>query len=216
MWQKVVSAVLYVCVIVGLVCYRQIKPHYLRVFVIWFAVWALADISLYLFYGYFPNGRLVRGLYCLLDPFHFWVYGFAFVLVRQPPIGLRYAFWSIFGAFLLFSFYQIIFRIDDRNAATDTFLLKSFLILVMVLYYFWQLISPNKILKINETPIFWIATASLFYFAGNVIATGLFHQLIQNSKQWATTLYKLNYILEIVVYLFAILAFVLASKKESQ
>ncbi|NBB18560.1 hypothetical protein GVN20_04250 [Runella sp. CRIBMP] len=190
------------------------KPHYLRVFVVWFLLWALADISLYLFYNFFPNGRLVRGLYCILDPFHFLVYGYAFILSHQSSKVTKRIIWSVFGVLVLFSLYQIVFHIDDRSAATNTFLLKSSLILVLVLYYFWQLISLNKILILTETPLFWIATASLFYFAGNIIATGLFHQLLQNNKQWASTLYKLNYLLEIVVYLFSILAFVLASKKK--
>lgn len=214
MWQQVVSFFLYLCALVGVVCYGRTTLTTLRVFMLWIWIWAMADITLYLFYDAIPNGRLLRIIYCLLDPLHYLVYAYIFILTQYTYSKLKIAIWVIFGLFVLYSVWQLVFYLDVRSIVTDSFLIKSTLCLLLVLYYFGDIILSNKVLVLSDTPLFWIATASLFYFSGNIIATGLFHQLLQNNKQWANTLYKLNYILEIVVYLFAISVFILASKKK--
>lgn len=214
MWQQVVSFFLYLCAVVGAVCYGRVTLATVRVFIGWIWIWATADILLYLFYDYMPNGRLLRIIYCILDPLQYLVYAYVFVLAPYSNSKLKALIWSMFGLFFAYALWQLYFHIDQRSIITDSFLIKSALCLLIVLYYFGDIIVSNKVLKISTNALFWIATASLFYFAGNIIATGLFHQLLADSKQLAQALYKLNYILEIVMYLFSILAFILASTKK--
>lgn len=219
-WQLVVSIILYATALVGLVYYKKIKPTYVRAFVLWYAVWSLADIGFYVFQTFFSNGnrgnvmKLVQVTYCILDPFYYLTYAYVFLLAQHPIKLMQRLLIAVFLIFLLFSFYQIAYQVNERSIANDSFLIKSVLVLLIVLRYFWTLIQSNQIITLSKESLFWIATGSLFFFAGNVISSGFFHQLFNYSENWARALYKLGYILEILLYLFSILAFVLSSRKE--
>ena len=220
-WQLIVSITLYFTTLVGLTCYKRIKPTSAKVFVLWYIVWALADIGFYVYQGFFSNGnrgnvmKVVQITYCLLDPFYYLTYAYVFLLVHQPINLIQRFIWVVFVFFLSFSFYQLAHQLDERSIANDSFLIKSILILLIVLYYFWTLIQSNQIIIPSKEPLFWIATGSLFFFTGNIISSGFFHELFSYSKEWARILFKLSYILEIVLYLFSILAFVISSKREN-
>jgi hypothetical protein len=214
-WQNTVSTALYISVIAGFVCYPRMKPVYLRAFVWWLFLYAIGDLTLYLFFKKVPNGLLVPIVYCSLEPFGVWIYAYVLLFGSQPHFKLRSISWSvIFIIFLIFAAYQLIFQLENQESANASFLIKSILTLGIVLFYFWELIRSDRIVVLSREPIFWIATPSLFYFAGNIIATGFYHQIYAYSKELAGVLYRLNYILETVLYLLCILAFVLSARRK--
>lgn len=213
-WQNIVSIALYVCGVAGLVCYSRMSPTYLRAFAWWVWVYALGDIALYLFFKQVPNGLLVPMVYCTLDPFGFLAYAYVLLLRPRPAPWLVRITLSIFVGFFIFAVYQLAFVLENQTSANTSFLLRSVLVLVVVLSYFWELIRSEQVIILSREPLFWIATPSLFYFAGNIIATGFFHQLYAHSSKLADALYLLNYILELVMYLLFTLAFILSVRKK--
>jgi hypothetical protein len=191
------------------------KPVYLRAFVWWLCLYAIGDLTLYLFYKKVPNGLLVPIIYCSLEPFGIWIYAYIFLLGSQPHLKLRRIIWlGVFIVFLIFVVYQLIFQLENQASANISFIIRSILTLGIVLFYFWELIRSERIVVLSREPLFWIATSSLFYFSGNIIVTGFYHQLYAYSKELAGVLYKLNYILETVLYLLCILAFVLSARRK--
>lgn len=213
-WQNIVSIALYICGVVGLVCYSRMSPTYLRAFAWWIWAYALGDIALYLFFKQVPNGLLVPIIYCILDPFGFLAYVYVLLLRPRPAPWLVRVAVSVFAGFLVFAVYQLAFTLENQTSANTSFLLRSVLVLFVVMFYFRKLIQSEQVIILLREPLFWIATPSLFYFAGNIIATGFFHQLYAHSNKLADALYLLNYILELVMYLLFALAFILSVRKK--
>ncbi len=115
----------------------------------------------------------------------------------------------------LFSLYQVAFHITERTAATNVFLAMGILTIILVLSYFSLLIRTNKILRLSDDPVFWIATGLLFFLSGNIVATGFYHKLRANPEtaSMARNLYLLNYVLSILKSILFSIAFVIAARK---
>jgi hypothetical protein len=117
------------------------------------------------------------------------------------------------GAVSLYALYQIAFNLDNTTSADDVFLIQGICTLCIVLLYFRDILVSKEILILTEEPIFWIATGVLFYTTGNLIATGFFHQMYAYSKPLALSMYKLNYVLNIIMSLLFGVAFVISTRK---
>ncbi|GAA4412974.1 hypothetical protein GCM10023187_40730 [Nibrella viscosa] len=116
----------------------------------------------------------------------------------------------------LFGVYQLVFNLNQRTAATDVFTAMGVLTLGVVLLYFWDILRSDQIIILGKDPLFWIATALLFFYTGNLFATGFYHILYSRSPDLAKKLYYLNYILNILRYIMYSIAFAIAARNQDE
>jgi hypothetical protein len=207
---------MFTCLIIGLVLYIRMRPTYLRLFLVWLSIQCSSEIILYLFYNQFPKGELVRIVYSIINFLGYIIY--SYVLSRRVLMGywMRKYLWISNICYCLFSVYYLFFQLGNKNSATDIFLILAILVTILMLYYFWYIISSKDIIVLSKEPIFWIATGSLFFYTGNIVATGFFHRIAHASTELARMLYKLNHVLGVVLYILCIIAFILSTKTESK
>lgn len=205
---------MFLCMIIGFICITQMKPIYLRFFITWLVILCLSEIVLFYFYDYFPKGKLVRIVYCSIYFFGYSIYSYVFYKKFNLNHWFNKYLISTIIIFLLFTLYSLFFRLEVKNSAADTFMFMSILSIILTLYYFWRIIASKETIQLSKEPLFWIATGTLFYYTGNLIATGFFHRLYSTSKEFAQMLYKLNHILAIAQFILFSIAFILSTKKE--
>ena len=84
---------------------------------------------------------------------------------------------------------------------TLSFLLGSFLTIVMALLFQFQLfVKPSKE-HLFTKPFFWINTAHLFFYLGTFIQMGLNSYIKANNEELADNLHTISYILNYVLYI---------------
>ena len=203
-----------ICMLVGLVCFRQISLTHIRYLILFITVSVLID-NVFLEFIY-SDSKTIRVLYCFL---HSLEYLICFVIFNQntEKKSFRYIFLFLAFIFLVFySIYQISFNLSDKTASTNVFLFDCFFTIFTVLLYFRDIIKSDKIIYLSKEPLFWIATGLLFFMTGNVVSTGFYHQLLKYSKEVAVALYKLNYILNILMNILFSIAFIIATRNNKK
>ena len=199
--------------VIGLICWRQISFQPLRVLAVYWAITVLIDLNLEQFDA--GDGKLIRFFYCLLYPMALGVYVYLFNYEKSSKFLEYWIQWVAVAIVAVVSISYILFNLDKITAANDIFLIQGTCTLYVVLLYFHSILVSNKVMFLSEEPLFWVATGVLFYNAGNVIASGFYHQIYSYSKDLAIALYKLNYILNIVMSVTFSIAFIISAKKIS-
>lgn len=199
-----------VCTIIGGLCYRQMSPVSLRLLVVFFFVQTTADLLLVYVFP-IGDGHLIRVVYSFLKPMEYGVYAYLFYDRIRSERSYHYALWSVVGVMTL-SMIQLFFLPDSKTVATNVILVEGLLTLVLILLYFRYILFTKTIILLWQEPLFWIAVGLLFFYSGNIVATGFYHQLRQYSVSLAKNLYLLNYTLNILDYLLTSIAFVLSTK----
>lgn len=212
-WQIIETIMIFICTIIGFICFKKMKPNYLRIFLGWMTLLSSSEIIFYFFYNHPAIVLLVSLIYCFIYFLGYLIYSYIFYKrLQHLQLFKRYLIISVIF-YGIFSIYSLIFRLNERNADNDSFLILSLLLIILMLYFFWQIISSKENIYLTKEPLFWIATGTLFYYTGNFIATGFFHRLVLSSKEFAIMLYKLNHILAIAQYILFSIAFILSTKK---
>lgn len=215
-WQICETISIFGATIIGFICFNKSKSDYCGNFVYMLTVQSIAEVALYLFNDNFPDAILVRIIYCpmlfLNYLFYFKSFSNRFNYSNYFKIYLRISLMS----YCIYSVYLFTMRLIDKSSAGDSFLILSILLIILMLNYFWKLISSKEVIFLKKEPLFWIATGTLFYYTGNIVATGFFHRLYNSSKELAKVLYKLNHVLAIALYILCSIAFILSTKTNSK
>ena len=205
---------MFIATIIGFICLPKMKPNYLRIFLIWLVILCLSEIILFLFNDLFSDSKLIYIVYCSIFFFEYLIYCYIFYKRMNISKGLKYYLITTLTFYFFYSVYVLLFLSNEKNSAGNNFVIVSTLLIILMLIYFWQIISSNDVIKLPREPLFWIATGTLFFCTGNVVATGFFHRLYDASHELAKLLYKLNHILAIALYVLCSIAFILSTKKE--
>lgn len=197
--------------VIGLICLQRMVFHPLRVLAIYWAMYVLIDLNLEYFDA--GDGKLIRFFYCLLYSVSLAIY--VYIFNRKQSLK-NYSYWSqciLVILVFMFSVFSILYNLNNETAANDVFLVQGICALYVALTYFHSILVSSKIMFLSNEPLFWVATGILFYNAGNIIASGFYHQIYSYSKNLAIALYKLNYILNIVMSVTFAISFIIATRK---
>jgi hypothetical protein len=81
------------------------------------------------------------------------------------------------------------------------------LLAAWVLSYYRELFVLLHVSRIEQEPLFWISTGLLFYSLGDFFVEGLMNYMISHSMELAQKFYYVYYLLNILLYLSFIMAF---------
>lgn len=200
------------CALVGLVYYSRIPSRPLRYLIIFLAVNTSVDFFLT---GAPLAGELrtllIRSVYVVLKPIEYGLYVAIFGYCQKGK-PYRTVAWASVGVLATFGLYELFFDLDNYSAATNVILVEGIFTLVLVLNYFYELLFSDEVIYITREPLFWLATALLFFYAGNVVVTGFYHRLYDYSPSIAKSMYYVNYTGSLVLCVLFGATFVLAAR----
>lgn len=204
---------IWINLVIGIFSFTKLKPfrlHYLLIFQI---ISAIAEAIL-IYVLPMQEGTYVRYVYCFLKPFEYTVFTYLFNpdIIRKS-IQNSYLIFSIIVLFIYAS-YNLIFMINTKSAANNVTILEGSFTIILVLLYFKKTLKSKEIIILSKEPLFWIATGLLFFYTGNIIATGFYHRLREYSPELAKSLYSLNFILGILLSILTSFAYIVAFKKQ--
>lgn len=205
-----------ISLLVGIIYYRKMIPTKLRLWVWFMGLGVLVDYILLNITD--ENGKpyqsLVRTLYGILRPIELLVIFY----IYKDKINSKYLITFlkvICGISIVYAAYKLFYDVNDYSS-TSIFILCGISEIIIILLYFWSLLSSKEIITLHKEPLFWIATSLLFFYSGNIISTGFYHQINLYSKSLSQSLYKLNYILNIVQSLVFGYAFYISTLKKGE
>jgi hypothetical protein len=202
--------------LVGIICYRKMIPTKLHLWVWLMGLGVLVD---YILLNYTDeNGKpyqsLVRILYGILRPIELLVVFYIFSYKIKGKY-LNTFLKVVCGVSVFYATYKLFYDVNDYSS-TSIFIFCGISEIIIILFYFWSLLKSKEIITLQKEPLFWIATALLFFYAGNIISTGFYHQINLFSKSLSQSLYKLNYILNIMQSLVFGYAFYISTLKKGE
>ena len=171
MLSDIISWLSVICALVGVFCSFKIKALNLKILIFYLIFSVIADFVI----QYYSNssGVVNRLIYCIFFPIEYWIYTKIFKEYFKKNLFLNISVLLL----VLFSLSQLIFNLNEKTAATDVFSLMGILCIILSLAYFQAILNSNQIVVLSKDYFFWIATALLFFYTGNVIATGFYHRL---------------------------------------
>jgi hypothetical protein len=197
--------------VIGIFCFAHLKPIGLRYLLIFQIISAIAEAIL-IYILPMEDGIYVRYVYCFLKPFEYLVLVILFnVDIREKSKIHFYLITSIILMFI-YAFYNLLFQIDSKSSANNVIVIEGAFILILVLLYFKATLQNNEVIVLSKEPLFWIATGLLFFYTGNIIATGFYHRLREYSEELAKSLYTLNFILGMLLSILTSFAYIVAYK----
>jgi hypothetical protein len=75
-------------------------------------------------------------------------------------------------------------------------------IIVILLYYFYDLYRSDAIINITRQPVFWISTGNFLFYCGTFFLMGLYAEIRQIDQSLADRLYLINTFLNLLLYTF--------------
>jgi peptidoglycan/LPS O-acetylase OafA/YrhL len=109
--------------------------------------------------------------------------------------------------FWLVAIFLTLFVQPLNDYSTYSLLLKYVLITPIVLYYLVEILNAPDEYELTREPAFWIGTGFLFHSIGNVFAQGISNEFIKYSSPLFTILNTVSSILNYVLFLCFIIAF---------
>ena len=211
---QIITITMYLTAVVGIVCSFKFRQTSLRWLVILQIVNCIADLIIE--FSINTNGNTTKFVYGFMFPIQYLVYAYLFKN-EGNLFSKSNGYLSISILILaLFSFYQLIFNFEVKSTISDIYQLMAIFVLILTLNYFWRIIQSSQVITITQEPLFWIATGLLFFYAGNIIATGFYHRLRPQYPDLAKNLYYLNYILTILEMIVFCVAFIIAARSRNE
>lgn len=204
----------WVSVAIGIIFFRKIDTLALRFFIVFQLLGTIAEFFL-IYILPMNDGLYVRIVYCSLKPVEYLLFVYLFNYMKAIK---RLKYFYLQGSVVVlfcFAIYNLTINIHSESAATNVILLGGCFTIVLVLLYFRDILKSDKVIYLLNDPLFWIATGLLFFYTGNIIATGFYHRLWAYSQGLAKSLYMLNFILNILLSLLLSIAYIVAYKTKS-
>ena len=135
-------------------------------------------------------------MYIIIRPIEIW-FIFKLVGLNFKPLEKTFFHFS-FAILLLFGLYQILLKIQESSSATDVLILYFLICIILILFYFKNILSNDLEFPLGQRPEFFISLGLFFFILGNIVSTGFYHKIYKISPQIAFSLYKTNYLLGIL------------------
>jgi hypothetical protein len=115
----------------------------------------------------------------------------------------------IVSALLLVAFNTVFFYTTPRFWLSDyaDLVTESLFVTLCVVGFFISLFRSDDQVNLARYPDFWINTGNLFFYASGVFVMGLDHTLRKQNPTLADGLIKINNYLNLLLYLFYLIAF---------
>lgn len=107
--------------------------------------------------------------------------------------------------YVTYSIWNAFYGETYRQFPTVGCMIEWTLMLLLVLYYFYELYQSDLLMSIFKLPSFWMSTGNFFYYAGTLFIMGLIHKVEHENKELATKIFQLVLILNIFMYSFWII-----------
>lgn len=200
---------------IGIFCFNKLNLIELRYLIIFQIISAIAEAIL-IYVLPMKDGIYVRYVYCFIKPFEYTV--FVFLFNNNILKTSRKHYYLILSIIILFiyAFYNLLFKINTKSAANNVIIMEGAFMIILVLLYFKTILQSKEVIILSKQPLFWIATGLLFFYTGNIIATGFYHRLCEYSPELAKSLYTLNFILGILLSILTSFAYIIASKNNKK
>ncbi|MCF2502708.1 hypothetical protein L0663_04920 [Dyadobacter sp. CY107] len=176
----------------GILCFSKIPYPGLRFFIIFQAISTISDLLL-IYVIPMGDGVFVRVFYLFLKPIEYFSYVYALMNLNKTGVRSILLMLSVV-IMLLFSIYNLGFRLKYQGVTDNLMLIEGILSVILSLVYFGDVFYISFEEDENIKPLwsqhrFWLATSLLFFYLGNIIATGFYHRLLTYSPDFAKSLY---------------------------
>jgi hypothetical protein len=122
--------------------------------------------------------------------------------------------WSIF-LFLLFSIINILFLENIQTLNSNTLAIEFFLIILLCLAYYNQLVNSNEVLLILKTPSFWIISSFLLYFSSCILMFILYKYAAKRYHSFVFDFWKVQEVMYLIKNLLITYGVLCFRKKKS-
>jgi hypothetical protein len=146
-------------------------------------------------------------IYHILTPVQYTI----IVLMFRSVIKNKNINWWLLRSIPLFWLVAVFFTLFLQpltDYSTYSLLLKYVLTIPIVLYYLIEILNAPDDYELTREPAFWIGTGLLFHSVGNVFAQGISNEFIKHSSPLFLILNTVSSILNYVLFLCFIIAFV--------
>lgn len=181
---------------ISLICFRLNYPVHLKFLSVFLGLTVLSElVALYLVESRMGN----IALYNTVMGLEFCAYAYFFKLILKSRRQQRMITWflCIFPAFW-FGVTFGVFGIDSWNSYLAV--ASSLFIIYWAIMYYYELFQATTLVKLSTCAEFWIATALIIYYAGNLPYTGMMNYLFTHFPGLAMKLRALLQILNILLY----------------
>ncbi|KAB7731458.1 hypothetical protein F5984_11765 [Rudanella paleaurantiibacter] len=213
MFFYVVSIIQALSFLIGLFFFQRIRNPWVRWLILYIGNLCLIELALEFIPTLETQATLTRVYYCLAFPVEYALYVCMFREKLAAFGGSRYWLMGTVGVLATFGLYNALLNQQNSSAATDVFSMVAVMSLILSLLYFWSLLQSKEVIYLLQEPLFWIATALLFFYAGSIIATGFYHAFYKKSAHFAVSLFKVNLVLGIFRSVLYSVAFLVAARK---
>ena len=150
---------------VGIFNYKYLKGETMAVFYYVLIAIIFEILSRTLMHLKFRNTLPFLHLYTVLEFSVFWLFYYRFFKVFYSPLGMK----VLLVTFLLFAILNAIFlqKIDTFNTYARG--LESLIMIALSLMAFNKIIIELDTRYPTSQPVFWVNSAVLFYFSGNLV-----------------------------------------------
>ncbi len=158
------------------------------------------------FYLLFYTGSPRQYLYHFYVPFMYTIMAVIYSNALQTAWKKELIRWSVPGFWAL-SIYLTFFvqKIDLVN--TYATMIVSILIVVLALFYYYDLLEKEGTQPLVHDPLFWISTSNLIFYAGVFFLMGFLNYLMKELPELSRKLMVINYSLNYVLYSFYTIGF---------
>lgn len=166
-----------ICLLTVIIFYKKLQPKWLRLFLYLLVFILAAEIGSGLYSQYTKkSNHFIINIYL---PVSFSFYFFIFFKTFETK-KFKIITYTAFILYLLFCVYDIMFIEGFYYFNTYSYCLGCILIVMCCLLYFMRLFTSDMLMNYFTTPMFWITTGLLFFFAGSLVEMSLLKYMISN------------------------------------
>lgn len=201
-FQLLYIGIVTICFIVGIM-YRKYHEFNIRILPILIFIILVVETS----------GYTLKMILNINNQFLFHIYGpieytflaYLYGSSYENRVATKITYYSVI-LFFLFSFLDS-FYLQKITETTYNFLLRCLLILLLVLYYFFEKYKSIEVYNLYRLPLFWISIGNFFFYVGNFFLMGLIDILEKTHPSMVNSLFLINTFLNIFLYLMFIVGF---------
>lgn len=185
----------FVCSIIN----RKNLPGYFRLFTLLTGVTFVVE-SIGFYFLFFSTGPR-QVLYHFYVPFMYALLAIIYAKAMHTAWKKRLITWSIPGFWLL-AIYLSVFVQHTYVVNTYATVVVSILIVLLALFYYYELLQKEGSYSLVRDPLFWISTANLIFYAGVFLLMGFLNYLMKEMPILSKKLMVINYFLNYILYSF--------------
>ena len=202
---------------------RKNYPQF-KLFPIYFALFIILKLEQFIYFPFFYRGvhpafyvRLYNYFDCLVTLSEFFVFMYFFysilngsklkkIIIALTTVGLIIFFFIIFHD--LFSYQKL-----EYVSLNNIYIIELLILLLSCSFYYIELFRSNPVLKLTNTPDFWVAGGLTFYLACTLPITIIIPYIFKTNSLLYLNLYSIIYLFYILLFLMTIRAYLCKPEK---